>query len=49
MKIFLDFPTLVPVLLLLLRLIIHFAKGMIGIADGFRDDFEGFDHGSCLG
>ena len=49
MQILLYFPPFVPVLLWLSWLIIRFAKRMIRIADGFSDDFEGFDHGSCLG
>jgi hypothetical protein len=49
MEILLYFTPFVPVLLWLSWLIIRFAKRMIRIADGFSDDFEGFDHGSCLG
>ena len=49
MEILLNFSPLVPVLLWFSGLIVRFAKRMIWIADGFSDDFEGFDHGSCLG
>lgn len=49
MQILLDFATLIPVLLRFLRLIVHVAKRMVLIADGFGDDFEGLDHDSCLG
>ena len=49
MQILLNFSPFVPMLLGFLWLIVHLAKRMIGIADGFSDDFEGFDHGSGLG
>ena len=47
MQVLFDLATLVPVLHGLLWLTIRFAKRVLRIADGFSDDFEGFDHGSC--
>src|SRR5947208_1147771 len=44
MKVAFNFPPLVAVLQWLLRLIIHLAERMLGIADSFTDDFQRFGH-----
>src|SRR6266446_6571899 len=43
-KIFPDFSAFITVFLRFLRLIIHFAEWMFGIANCFTDDFQRFGH-----
>ena len=43
-QVLLDLPAFITMLPRLLRLVIHFAEGVFGIADGFTDDFQRFGH-----
>ena len=43
-KVFPDFSAFITVFLRFLRLIIHFAEWMFGIANGLTDDFQRFGH-----
>ena len=48
MHVFFDLPAFVAMLPLLLGLVIYFAEGVFGIANGFSDDFERFGHSLIL-
>jgi hypothetical protein len=47
-QVFLYFSSFVPMLPRLLRLVIHFAEGVFGIANGFTNDFQRFGHSLCV-